>query len=208
MSNASATARGLLFFRRFLRDPRAVGAICPSTRHLGAAMLRELALGPGDVIVEYGAGTGSLTQVIGPFAASVGARYLGIEREAHFCAVLAERFPQLDFAEAQVEDVRALLADRGLPAPRAIVSGLPLILLPAMREIVQTTEAVLQPGGEFRTFSYLQSYVTPAAGRLRQMMRELFPEFRIRGPVLRNFPPALVLCGHKAQQPQSAAACG
>ena len=40
--------RGLFFFRRFLRNPREVGALCPSTRHLAATMVRGLDL-PGDV---------------------------------------------------------------------------------------------------------------------------------------------------------------
>ncbi len=191
--------RGLFFFRRFLRNPREVGALCPSTRHLAATMVRGLDL-PGDaVVVEYGVGTGSFTPAISALVdATPGARYLGIEREPGFCDILQRRFPSLAFANAQVEDVERLLRERGLGAPRAILSGLPLILLPTMEEIVATTARVLAPGGEFRTFSYLQSWPAPGAFRLRRLMKATFAEFSTSRLVLRNFPPAFVLRGRKA----------
>ena len=57
---------------------------------------------------------------------------------------------------------------------------------------------MLQPGCEFRTFSYLQSYPTPAAGRLRTLMRATFEQFSMSKLVLKNFPPAFVLRDTKA----------
>lgn len=195
----TSSARGLFFFKRFLSNPREVGALCPSTRHLAAAMVRDLDLQEQDVVIEYGVGTGSLTPTIGDLVGRTpGARYLGIEREPGFVDILRGRFPRLEFANAQVEDVERLLEEHRMQAPRAILSGLPLILLPTMEEIVRTTERVLQPGGEFRTFSYLQSYPTRAAGRLRRLMKETFAEFSMSRLVLRNFPPAFVLRGRKA----------
>jgi phospholipid N-methyltransferase len=195
----TATSRGLFFFKRFLSNPREVGALCPSTRHLAAAMVRNLDLAAEDVVVEYGVGTGSFTPTIGRLVeATPFARYLGIEREPGFVDILRERFPRLEFANAQVEQVEQLLQDHHMKAPRAVLSGLPLILLPTMEEIVRTTERVLAPGGEFRTFSYLQSYPTRAAGRLRRLMKQTFAEFTMSRLVLRNFPPAFVLRGRKA----------
>lgn len=194
-----AAQGGLRFFRRFLSSPRTVGALCPSTRHLGRAMLAGLPLRSGDLVVEYGPGTGAFTGVVQQHAALVGGlRYLGIEREAEFCGVLRRRFPAFDFAHAQVEEVERLLAERGLPPPRAILSGLPLIFLPTMPDIVATAADVLAPGGTFRTFSYLQSWITPAARSVRGQMRQHFDRFHHRALVWRNFPPAFVLQGDKA----------
>ena len=170
----------------------------PSTRSLGDEMVRDLSLTRGDVIVEYGCGTGSLTASIAQAVQRVpGVRYLGIEREAAFCDVLSRRFPQLDFAADRVENVQALLAARGFPAPRAILSGLPLILLPNMETIVDGALEALAPGGEFRTFSYIQSWPTPAAFRLRRAFREKFASHGRSPLVWSNFPPAWVLRGRK-----------
>jgi phospholipid N-methyltransferase len=199
MASSTAAQRGLLFFRSFLGSPRHVGALLPSTRWLGEEMIRGLQLAPGDLLVEYGAGTGSLTASIArQVALTPGVKYLGIERDAGFCDVLRQRFPELEFANGAVEDVTRLLADRGLPAPRVILSGLPLILLPTMESIVATAATLLRPGGEFRTFSYLQSWPLPATARLRLLMRRHFASFRQSPLVLRNFPPAFVLSARRA----------
>ncbi|MCA8955574.1 MAG: hypothetical protein KDC87_05840 [Planctomycetes bacterium] len=199
MTTAIAKGQRFLFLRRFLHNPREVGAVCPSTRFLGRSMLLDLDLRPGDLIVEYGPGTGALTQEIRRAIRPIdGVRYLGIESEAGFCDVLRQRMPELQFANARVEQIEQLLAERDLPRPKAIISGLPLIFLPAMEEIVSTAYQVLDHGGTFRTFSYVQSYITPGARRLRRAMRDRFDRFRIARLVARNFPPALVLQGDKS----------
>lgn len=163
-------------------------------------MVQGLSFGPGDVLVEYGPGTGSFTQVIaGLLKQTPGLRYLGIERDENFYRTLRQRFPQLDFAHGQVEDVQALLQERGLAAPRAIISGLPLIFLDSMEEIVDTAYEVLEDGGCFRTFSYLQSRLTPGASRLRRRLKASFDGYRSSGLVTRNFPPAWVLEGQKSR---------
>jgi phosphatidylethanolamine/phosphatidyl-N-methylethanolamine N-methyltransferase len=202
----------LLFIRRFLNNPRQVGAVLPSTHSLGKAMVRNLQLASGDVVIEYGPGTGSLTQAIAQaLEATPGTHYLGIEREAGFCEVLRRRFPSLQFAHGNVEDVAELLVQHKLPQPRAILSGLPLILLPNMEAIVRQAAATLAPGGEFRTFSYLQSRLTPMASRLRRLLRQHFASTGSSPLVWRNLPPAWVLRGttalaHTASEPHSSPA--
>jgi phosphatidylethanolamine/phosphatidyl-N-methylethanolamine N-methyltransferase len=197
MPASTSLHRGLVFLHRFLRNPREVGALFPSTRHLGVQMVAGLQLQRGDLVLEYGPGTGALTDVIREHLPA-GVHYLGIEREASFCAILARRMGDLAFEHGRVEDVEAILRRRGLPPPAAILSGLPLILLPTMHEIVTTAARIVRPGGTFRTFSYIQSYPTPAARRLRRLMSVTFAQFSISPLVTRTFPPAMVLCGVKA----------
>lgn len=188
----------VLFFRRFLRNPREVGALLPSTRSLGEEMVRDLALREGEVVVEYGCGTGSLTQPIAEALRAVGGvRFLGIEQDERFCEVLRSRFPDLEFACDRVERIGDILRERRLEAPRAILSGLPLILLKEMDAILMATERALADGGEFRTFSYLQSWPMPAAFRLRRAFRERFASHGTSRLVWSNFPPAWVLRGIK-----------
>lgn len=195
----TSTAHAGFFFRRFLEKPRQVAAVCPSSKHLAAVMLRGIETSGGGLFVEYGPGTGAFTQHI-EAAMRRGARtdYLGIELDPDFHRILQSRFPDLRFELGRVEDQRIHLAAHDLGSPRWILSGLPLISMASMDEIVRTARELLCPGGLFRTFSYVHSYLTPGARRLRALMRETFPVFEMSKPIARNVPPALVLTGRVA----------
>ena len=93
--------------------------------------------------------------------------------------------------------VQAWTAEEGFPGRRGFPSGLPLILLPNMDAIVAGALEALANGGEFRTFSYIQSWPTPAAFRLRRAFREKFASHGRSPLVWSNFPPAWVLKGKK-----------
>jgi phospholipid N-methyltransferase len=181
------------FFGSFLRRPGSIGAVLPSSVILARALAGDLDLAPGDLVVEFGPGTGPMTRVIADQLD--GARYLGIERDASFCRLLSERFPRLAFHFGSVEDVAAILSARGLGQPNVIVSGLPFASLPrAVQErVIDGIAAVLAPGGEFRTFQYVHAYPLATARRFRAMMAARFPRFERSRPVLRNVPPAYVL---------------
>ena len=55
---------GLGFFGAFLGQPGSVGAVLPSTRYLARALVGRLDLQPGELVVEFGPGTGPMTAVI------------------------------------------------------------------------------------------------------------------------------------------------
>ncbi|MBK8980425.1 MAG: methyltransferase [Planctomycetes bacterium] len=188
-----------LFLSEFIKSPVDVAAVTPSSRALGREMLRDLDLRRGDLVVEYGPGTGSFTRLLAPLVEREGIRYLGIERNEAFHRRLTARFPGLRFALGSAEHVAAHLASRGLPAPRAIVSGLPLAAMPRRLKhlIVDETARTLADGGSFRQFSYWHFYPTAAARELRDRMRERFARFALSRPVLWNLPPALVYRGQR-----------
>ena len=188
-------ALGRFFLRKFLRDPKDVASVWPSSRFLARAMLRGVALQPGDAVVELGPGTGSFTQeIVRLLDRTTGSGYLGIDRDPEFVAVLRARFPHLEFVEADADTLAAQLAARPHLRPRAVVSGLPLVAMPKplVTAMLETIREALLPGGTFRTFSYAHTVVNPASWWLRRQMRAVFPHFVVRGPVVRNLPPALV----------------
>ncbi len=200
MTTPETKPQSLKFFRTFLSNARGVGAVCPSSQKLARAMYRDHEWRDGDVCVEYGPGTGSFTSLARDQLQSHNGAYLGIERESTFCDVLRRRMPDLRFVNGSVEDVRQHLEDAGLPRPRLIISGLPLILMPArtMEHIVRTTAEILHPGGSFRTFSYVHSWPARATRRLRSLMREHFDSFEMSHAVWWNCPPAFVLRGDRS----------
>ncbi|MBX3707781.1 MAG: methyltransferase domain-containing protein [Pseudomonadales bacterium] len=152
----------------------------------------------GDLVIEYGPGTGAFTAEVARLRRSGRAiRYLGIERDPAMCRFLNRRYPELDIVCGDVADVAALHAERDLPAARAIVSGLPLILMDegTVERILASSRRCLRPDGVFRTFTYLHCFPTRGAARLRARIAGHFESAAVGRPVLRNVPPALVLSG-------------
>ena len=190
---------GLGFFGSFLKSPTSVGAVLPSSRYLSRALIGRLEeIGEGELIVEYGPGTGPATAILAE-RLPARARYLGIELDVRFHGLLVERFPKLDFHLGSAADLREILAERGLPRPIRIVSGLPFASLPD-----QVQDAVVDglvwaldgSDGDFRTFQYVHAYGMRAARRFRARMLERFEHFERIGPIVRNVPPAFVLRYH------------
>jgi phosphatidylethanolamine/phosphatidyl-N-methylethanolamine N-methyltransferase len=199
----SAFRDSMRFVRQFLTSPGSVGAILPSSRYLAYTMVRDLHLERGDVVVEYGPGTGPMTQALQKLELRQrGIRYLGIELDPKFHHALSHRFTEMDFHLGSVEDIETILAERQLGKPKAIISSLPFASLPhaVQSNVVEGTYNVLRDDGEFRTFQYVLAYKLKSARRFRAMMEERFDGFSRSQPVLRNVPPAYVLSYSKSRR--------
>ena len=186
---------GLGFFGTFLRNPGSVGAVLPSSRYLARALVGRLELRPGELVVEYGPGTGPVTAVVEK-ALPAGARYLGVELDARFHDLLTQRYPKLDFHHGSAADIESVLRERGLPRPKRIISGLPFASLPpAVQDAVADgiVHCLHGTDGDFRTFQYVHAYGMRAAKRFRELMAARFDGFERIGPIVRNVPPAFVL---------------
>ncbi len=161
-------------------------------------MFAGLELQSGDLLLEYGPGTGAFTlEVESLRARGVEVNYLGIEKDPGMYQFLVRRFPDLDFVLGDAANVDEICRNRDLPGAAAVISGLPLIFLdrPALESVLVGTARCLAPEGVFRTFSYVHSYPTPSAGELRDLMDLCFERYSLSAPVLRNLPPAYVLTG-------------
>ena len=171
-----------------------MGAIAPSSPALAAEMVRGLEVGAGDVIVEFGPGTGPFTAAIEPLLGDA-SQYLGVERDPKFVEILRGRFPQLRFAEDGAQNTLEHLSGEQVGRVKAVLCGLPFASLPPSVQdaVVGTIEKLLGPGCEFRTFQYVHAYQLPTARRFRKMMGKLFGECEKSRVVVRNLPPAYVL---------------
>lgn len=193
-----ALAEGLLFFRRFLRNPFTVGAIAPSSRFLARGMAHALELRSGIRVVEFGPGTGAFTSLLAEILPHDG-RYLGIERDPVFVEVLKKRLPRFTYALNSVENLVSIARERDLLPIDHIISGLPFASLPrkTVLSVLEATHEVLREGGTFTTFQYIHAYPLPTARSFRlEMDRRFGPPFA-RKVVFRNIPPAFVLCWRK-----------
>ena len=182
------------FLFAFLRHPVTVGAVAPSSRVLARAMCAGLRVGPDELVLELGPGTGPFTAEIQRHLPDP-ACYLGVELEPGFVRLLEARYPALRFVLGSAADGEALHGRLGGRPVHSIISGLPFAgLPPAMQDgVIDSVQRVLRPEGVFRTFQYLHAYALPGAVRFRRRMAALFGQVRRSRVVLRNVPPAFVL---------------
>lgn len=182
------------FFKSFLKNPREVGAILPSSSFLAKAITSGLGpLSDSDVIMEFGPGTGVLTRKIHDILEHK-KNYIGIEVNSHFTEELCKKFPDLAFINDSAEKAHEILNKRGEKA-KAIISGLPFASLPEKIQdgIIHSIHKLLSPGFVFRTFQYVHGYPLPLAKKFRKKMTHLFGHEPQKKMVIQNIPPAYVL---------------
>lgn len=199
-STADPSARPSgVFLREFLRHPLLTASLVPSSRAVAEAMCAPIPRTGDPVVVELGAGTGSLTGVV---AERLGGRghHLAVELNPRLAEVLASRFPGLDVAVAPAAEVPALLAERGLDACDVVLSGLPWAAWPdTPPRLTDVLAGAMRPDGALTQFGYAWTRWAPPAHRLRQRLTEAFEDV-VTGPVIvRNVPPAFV---HTARRPR------
>lgn len=176
----------LAFLRSWLVDPWRVGAIAPSSQQLASLITAEITARHAPVI-ELGAGTGVFARrlVANGFPED---RLALVERDARFAGMLRERFPLAKVLEIDAADPAAM-TPFGDVAAGAVISGLPLLVLPrrSVVRILHGAFARLRPDGAFYQFTYGARCPVPAA----LLDRFGLGAHRI-GNCLANVPPASV----------------
>lgn len=186
MSNNQRMPRSrLLFARNFLRHPRMLGSIVPSSRFLIRQLLEPVDWSQARVIVEYGPGVGVITsEVLRQMRSD--AMLIAIETNPEFVKYLRSSFQdkRLHVVEASAESVDEILRRYGQSNASYVISGIPFSTLPApVREsILLKTCEVLKPGGSFLVYQF--------STRVLQDLRRIFRYVR------RQFEPLNVLPAH------------
>jgi phospholipid N-methyltransferase len=141
----------LAFLRAFLRAPRRVASIVPSSRFLERRIVARSAVGTATTIVELGPGTGGTTRAI-LRAMPRHARLLCIEIDPTLHGLLRRvGDPRLIAHLGSAEQLQETLERHGLPAPDVIISGIPFSTMDRAvgRRILEAISAVLAHGGRF-----------------------------------------------------------
>lgn len=184
----NAIQDALKFLRLWLKQPRSIGAIAPSSANLSRAIAGKVDFRKPGAVVELGGGTGRITRALienagGPEDIVV------VEREASLCALLSARFPNARVLRGDARDLGKLLDDAGIGPIKAVVSGLPLLSMPdrVRSEIIDEVFAVLPADGVFVQFTYgLKDPAPREAAELAGITG------RRSGWILRNLPPAAI----------------
>lgn len=175
----------LAFFLAFLKSPRTVASVIPSSRFLEQRVVDAADIRSADIIVELGGGTGGTTRAL---LASMHrtARLIVIERTEEFVTLL-ERIddPRIEIVHGCASTINEVLATRGLNGADAIVSGIPFSTLPRTlaKDIVNAIAQALLPRGRFVAYQ--------VSGAVSDYMRPLLGEPGIEHVML-NIPPTRV----------------
>lgn len=197
------------FIKGYLKEPKVVGALIPSSPALANALCRPYRRSNGPVrVLEVGAGTGAVTRRIGEL--------LRNDDELHICEVcprfadileeklLATPLFSSAMATGRVRMIRGPV--QGIELENHydfIISGLPFTVftLEDVEDVFDTVRKSLKPGGIFSYFEYLWlrrfsclttlgrngRRVRSVSAYLTKLIRE--HQFAAR-PVLLNLPPA------------------
>ncbi|MEJ2746132.1 MAG: methyltransferase domain-containing protein [bacterium] len=184
------------FLWHFIKNPREVGSVTPSSRWLCRRLVNAAELSRCRCVVEFGPGTACLTREILD-RLSPEATLFAFEINEEFCKRLKRDcgHPRLVVVSDSAERVGERLSEHGYEGADYIFSGLPFTTLPtAVREgILRETRNALKPGGKFIAYQY--------SLYLLKSLRSVFDDVKV-GFELRNIPPAFCfVCTKSATKP-------
>ncbi|WP_218925346.1 MULTISPECIES: class I SAM-dependent methyltransferase [unclassified Gemella] len=180
----------LRFIYEYVKNPRNVGAVVPSSDALAKKMVENIDFSNARCIVEYGAGTGVFTKKILE-KKNNNTIFLSFETNEKFFKILKD---QLSIEENNnfvlindsVEDVEKYLKMYNVSSVDYIISGLPFTSLPKniSDKVLTLTKKLLQDKAEFITFQYTLVKMN--------FFKQYFDNISYKR-VLFNIPPAYVL---------------
>lgn len=156
-----------LFAREFLKHPKMLGSVVPSSRRMTERLLAPVDWAKVRLMVEYGPGIGNISvEVLRRMHPD--ARLVLFELNADFAAFLRSRIrdPRLIVMHRSAADIGTVLADHGLGLADVVISGIPFSTMPeaVANRIADATRDALRPGGQFLVYQFspkVADYLAP-----------------------------------------------
>lgn len=143
-----------LFLRRWAANPLQMGSVVPSSPALCQRVAAHVRLGPGEWVIELGAGTGVVSRALLARGVAPG-RLTVVEIVPDMARHLRASLPGVEVVQGDARELPSLL-----PAARrghigTVICGVPLVLLPlaGQRRFIDAMQAVA-PGRGFLHYSY------------------------------------------------------
>ena len=178
--------KNILFFSTFLKSPKKIGSVTPSSRFLVKALLKNIDFKNSKCIAEYGPGTGCITLEILKKARK-DAKILCFETNKKFCSYLNKSIndKRLIIINDSAENISKHLNKRGITKVDFVVSALPFSVLPDKEKlaIIKETRNTLKKNGKFVVYQYLNNF--------KKYLHIYFSDISIKFVPL-NMPPAFV----------------
>jgi phospholipid N-methyltransferase len=192
---ASRSQQILLFGRNFIKHPKMLGSLIPSSRFLVNKVLSEVDWPGARVLLEYGPGVGTFTTEI-LRRMRPDAVLIALETNADFVRFLRGKIhdDRLHVVHGSAVEVDSALARLNLSHADYVVSGIPYTTIaPEAREIIlRKTHSVLHPNGAFLVYQFTRT-VLPY---LQQVFGQVHQDFE----PLNLMPARLFFCRHHADR--------
>jgi len=181
------------FLQGFLKRPKEVGSIIPSSRFLEREVVQTAVSRDARTIVELGPGTGGTTRAL-LRAMSPLAKLLTIEINPRFARLLRGMpDPRLAVHEGSASEIAQALAEHGLPQADAILSGIPFSTMTRSLglEILRSVHDSLAPAGIFVAYQ--------VRDRVEALGRAVFGRAHVK-TVMLNVPPMRIYRWRKGER--------
>ncbi|PEY28132.1 SAM-dependent methyltransferase [Bacillus anthracis] len=175
------------FMQEYVKQPRMIGAILPSSKQLAKQMVSSICFKKAKCIIEFGPGTGIFTEEL------MKQRYPGtililIEQNQAFYKKLSKKYMYKEnvyIVHDSAENVHHYIEKYEIQKNDYIVSGLPFTSLPfrVSKNILYRTKKILGEDGTFITFQYTKFK--------KQLLSSVFSNIEVE-KVYWNIPPAYV----------------
>lgn len=148
----------LSFIKQYLKNPKTIGAIMPSSKYLAHKMIEDIDFNHSECIIEYGSGTGVFTEGLVKNK-SEDTKLLLFEYNEDFWKLLKDKFgneKNVFIINDSCENIDTYLLKYNINNVDYIISGLPFASLPQKisEKILTKTRKVLKNDGNFITFQY------------------------------------------------------
>lgn len=146
---------GLLFLSAFVRSPRSVGSVAPSSPALGRVMARHIDISKPGVIVELGGGTGSISKALLETGIPSD-RLVVLERDPDLYRHLCREVPQAIVVHGDALDLKSILSSRGISQVNTVVCCIPMLTLPhdIQYDLYRESFGVMDDQGEILQYTY------------------------------------------------------
>lgn len=176
------------FLKQYIKNPRIVGAVLPSSQNLALKMVENVDFSNCQCILEYGPGTGVFTEKIINYK-NEKTLLICVEYNYDFYNKLKRKYVNKNnviVINDSAENAEEYLKKYNINKVDYIISGLPFASLSEemSERILSSSRRILKPQGKFITFQYTKFKL--------KLFKKYFQNVKLNKEIF-NVPPAYVL---------------
>lgn len=170
--------KAMLFIKKYITNPRTIGSLVPSSKSLGKNIYEIIKTLEKCKVIEIGAGTGAITDILLPINPLV------IEIDMEFSNLLKQKYPHLEIINTcAIDYIRNIFLTAASSTQFGLVMSIPLINNPFKHSFVKELNNLYRSG-------LLKWCITYTYGLQSPLKAVKFAHESKRKTVLNNFPPA------------------